>query len=447
MSVVNQVRESMRSTFGLLENAFSEASLHQAVQELSERQGLRPEELADRIGAEPNLLRELTGLVTIGETHFFRHAEHFELIRDHVFEKLETVERNIVIWSAGCASGEEPYSVAMAIHAQLGELVLKRTRIFATDVDSGAIDRASQGEYTAWSFRGTPGWALTRYFELSQRSTSVLTGVIRGAVTFENSGIEQRANAIPDTSVDIVIFRNVALYLEQEALARIYQHLRRILAPDGMLMLAVTDPRPSETLFTLNPPESGSVFRPVHAAESSGAGHRSVSRAERLRQSRRVRRPVVAARPASSRSTERGLRSDAPAGVRGIRRTGVEALDFANAGELDKALRLASAMATQESTSPDAFMLRGQVLLAANRFEEAVSDFRRALYLAPEAKLARFWYALALREGHMQARAERQFEILRESLVKESPQTLLEDQATSAAELLVAIPLLSGLGK
>ncbi|PYQ19112.1 MAG: hypothetical protein DMF81_22900 [Acidobacteria bacterium] len=134
-------------------------------------------------------LRRLAARLTIGETHFFRDGAAFEALERHVLPSLiaarsaEGVPR-LRLWSAGCATGEEPYSLAIELDRLLRDRADWSVTILATDINTEALEVARRGIYRDWSLRGTPPWVRERYFHRRRDQTFELDRRIRGMVTF-----------------------------------------------------------------------------------------------------------------------------------------------------------------------------------------------------------------------------------------------------------------------
>ena len=109
----------------------------------------------------PSELDSLIEEVTIGETYFFRHREHFDALRDLVFPDLiarNRAHRRLRIWCAGCADGPEPYSLAILLKRDMGHLLTGwEVTILGTDINRRSLARASEGKFEAWALRSTPG--------------------------------------------------------------------------------------------------------------------------------------------------------------------------------------------------------------------------------------------------------------------------------------------------
>lgn len=133
--------------------------------------------------------RRLAGHLTVGETYFFRDRACFEALEQQVLPSLIAARRadgvlRIRIWSAGCATGEEPYSLAILLDRLLFDLSDWALTILATDINPEALETARRGRYREWAFRETPAWVRDRYFQRRGGETLELDPRIRRMVTF-----------------------------------------------------------------------------------------------------------------------------------------------------------------------------------------------------------------------------------------------------------------------
>lgn len=215
----------------------------------------------DRPGeARDTLLAELT----VGETYFFREAGQLEVLRTDVLPGLlaaRGLNRPLRIWSAGCASGEEPYTLAIMLR-ELGWP--HPARILGTDVARPRLDAARRGRYTRWSLRGVSDARIARWFE-RRGSHFQLDPAIRAAVEFSTLNLVDDAYPAAATGTldqDIVLCRNVLIYFDMTTVEQIATRLLESLAPDGWLLCGASDP----PLFGLVPCEAvttpgGVVYR------------------------------------------------------------------------------------------------------------------------------------------------------------------------------------------
>jgi chemotaxis protein methyltransferase CheR len=418
-------------------SAFEEVSAH-----LSRNYGLRAEETWARafelslgqvsggatafdVVRDPEqrkkLLEELARHITVGETHFFRHAAQLERAASHLFETANRTERTAFVWSAGCASGEEPYSIAMLLHRLVGHALSDTVSILGTDLNRDAVEKARNGEYTTWSFRGTPASALA-HFEPRAQALRLRTPEVRGAVRFEVSSCQERALSLTSQSQDLVLFRNVAIYFEADAVRSLYGEFARVLRPGGYLALGPADPRPADDEFV----QLG-IFdnAPLYERRIPGAP-RTRSALSVVPRQLPVRDPVLTRVP-----TESPPEIARPAKAE-------------SAPELVGALASAKALTDNDPASPTAKRLQGLVELELGHAKEAVGSFRHALYLDSSDLLARFFYAMALRAVGEQRQALLQLDVLQTGLATRDAEALLDDGETRAGELAHTVGFLRG---
>jgi chemotaxis protein methyltransferase CheR len=136
-------------------------------------------------------LRALAEQLTVNETFFFRNADNFRAFAGIILPeriRAKTRERRLRILSAGCASGEEPYSLAVLVHEALPDLENWDVKIIGVDVNPAILAKATQARYSAWSLRATPEDARRRYFQADGRDF-VLAPAIQKMVTFEERNL------------------------------------------------------------------------------------------------------------------------------------------------------------------------------------------------------------------------------------------------------------------
>jgi chemotaxis protein methyltransferase CheR len=186
----------------------------------------------------------LVAELTIGETYFSRDTAQFELLRRRILPELLATagaERPLRIWSAGCASGEEPYSIAMILD-ELG--ALRSAEIVGTDISRPRLDQAQRAVYARWSLRGVPDDVRDRYFAPRGRYYE-LAERIRRAVDFRYLNLAE--DRFPSLSVgiwgmDLIFCRNVLIYFDRPTVQRVARRLIDSLSQDGWLVLGASDP-------------------------------------------------------------------------------------------------------------------------------------------------------------------------------------------------------------
>jgi len=184
-------------------------------------------------------LRELARELTIGETYFYRNIDQFRALAQAVLpERIAEREpvRALSFLSAGCASGEEAYSLAMVARENIldpGWMI----SILAVDVNPAALEKATAGSYSPWSLRETPPEVQARWFRGQGRDLTV-DRTIRDAVRFEERNLVEDDPVLwRPGSYDVVFCRNVLMYHTPEVAQAVVARISRALAPGGYLFL------------------------------------------------------------------------------------------------------------------------------------------------------------------------------------------------------------------
>ncbi len=189
--------------------------------------------------------------ITIGETYFFRNQAHFAALRHHLLPNLiekrrKTGFHQLRIWSAGCATGEEPYSVAMLVRELLPDWHQWMVTILATDINNQFLNRAREGLYSERSFRGeTPDWLRDRWFTPVGRHYQ-LADDIRRMVRFmplNLLGDDYPAYDNNTMNMDIIFCRNVTIYFDRDTTGQIVSRFHQALNEDGWLIVGHSEPQ------------------------------------------------------------------------------------------------------------------------------------------------------------------------------------------------------------
>ena len=185
--------------------------------------------------------------LTINLTSFFRDATTFVALRDEVLQPIVRERngqgrRHLQVWSAGCASGEEAYSLAILLQQLLGrQSVDWQIRILATDLDERRLDQARAGVYGPFSFRGTQWPDLDRFFVANGKSHSVVPAV-KALVRFRRHDL---IGEKPLGRFDLILCRNVLIYFTRPQQVRLCTAFHRALKSNGVLVLGKTEILPS----------------------------------------------------------------------------------------------------------------------------------------------------------------------------------------------------------
>lgn len=190
-------------------------------------------------------LEVLACYLTVGETYFLREKEAFDFLEQKylpdLIYKRRGKDQHLRIWSAGCASGEEPYSIAITLLRAIPDIKNWGITILATDVNSVFIKKAKEGIYTKWSFRNNPKWLIDRYFKKCGKNEFQILPEIKKMVTFSyfNLAKDIYPSLINNTNaMDIIFCRNVLIYFSNEGIKTVINHLYNSLVKGGILVVS-----------------------------------------------------------------------------------------------------------------------------------------------------------------------------------------------------------------
>jgi chemotaxis protein methyltransferase CheR len=183
--------------------------------------------------------------LTIGETYFFREPRALDLVCDYARAHAARGEiRPLRIWSAGCCTGEEPYSIAMALRRCLPQLAPGMVAILATDLNDDFLDFARAGRYRRWSFRRTDPADQAAFFRPLEDGRFEIDASLRGQIRFAHLNLASGAYPSAATgmvAMDIIFCRNVLMYFGRAQIRRVVARLRDSLVDGGWLVVNASE--------------------------------------------------------------------------------------------------------------------------------------------------------------------------------------------------------------
>ena len=229
---------------GLLFEGDSSSKLSHALQERLKALALPAHAYHALLLSQDSEFQELVNLLTINETYFFREPEQIRLLVDHLaprFLAAHDGQRPVRILSAGCSSGEEPYSLAMALLDKYGSSVATLFSFAGGDIDSSVLAKAKNARYTDFSFRGVSDAIKQRHFD-KDRWGWVLKDSVRSLVSFHELNL--LASPFPPAlrDFDIIFFRNVSIYFDTPTRKIIQRNLASLMKDDGFLVIGTAEP-------------------------------------------------------------------------------------------------------------------------------------------------------------------------------------------------------------
>ena len=189
--------------------------------------------------ANEHEFHELVALLTINETYFYREPEQLQLLVDCLIPRILSRKQDrspVRILCAGCSSGEEPYSIAIALREKYGESAARLFMLAGGDIDKGALEKARIGRYAEFSFRGLAPALRERYFNHHDKGIWSVNSEVRHQVHFHHLNLLSEHYPLEEQNLDIIFFRNVSIYFDTPTRSLIQQHLAARLKDDGYLL-------------------------------------------------------------------------------------------------------------------------------------------------------------------------------------------------------------------
>jgi chemotaxis protein methyltransferase CheR len=363
-------------------------------------------------------LRSLLPLVTVGHTEFFRDARQFRALEANILPRVlreaRVEDRRVKIWSAGCATGEEPYSLAIV----LDELGARQTEVelWATDLNLAAIESAKVGRYTPRRLAAMSEERLRHYFEFLADGYQVKQA-LRQYVRFEGHNLAAPVfPKVSPSSYDLVLCRNVIIYFDLPTIRALMDRFLEALRPGGLLLLGY-----SESLFqvydrfemveiegafvyrrpagALPPPR---IARPIHTPATPMMAMAAV-RTPTAPSLRPTPAPPAAHKPDAPVPAPPPQRRSPPERLASVGRRIVR-------GDFDSALQETRDLLETEPHNLDAILTHGNLLSLLGQHQAARDAFAQALQREPLCVEARVFGAMAaLQESKLEdARAELQ---------------------------------------
>lgn len=372
--------------------------------------------------------------LTVGETYFFRDDRQFALLRERIIPAIARKGRPdqaIAVWSAGCSSGEEPYSIAILLD-ELG--LAADARVIGTDLSMRRLNSARAGKYSRWSLRGVAPAIIHRYFRRSAAGHE-LAPAIRSAVRFTQLNLaEPFPPAFSPARFQLIVCRNVLIYFDAPTIARVVQRFADALADGGWLLLGPSDPPVHSPEWEVILTDAGLVYRrrprtstsekpspvqsplaalPFASDSVSATPHSAVQQARvpsastcpadaEMGRAHIPARPPAAPAARSSAGAPDASAPDAAALVAAIR-------DHANAGRSSAGALACVAALEAHPVSAELHLLSAMLIEELGDAEAAVSAAMRAIYIDARCIMAHVALGSALVRAGAGVAARRSF--------------------------------------
>jgi chemotaxis protein methyltransferase CheR len=379
-------------------------------------------------------IRDLVEYVTIGETHFFRDKKFFHVLEDTILPELiragRCSKRTLRIWSAGCATGEEPYSIAILVQKMLPDLSSWQIDIVGTDINREFLKKASEGIYNQWSFRGVSRSVQGAYFHKNGDGYTILPDIKR-MVRFFEFNLNQDVHPFLTQNMrdwDMILCRNVLMYFAAERQQKVLDNLAGRLDEHGLITVSPAELSIVDTQNLVSETIQGVVV------------HRRVTpyRTAYLETMDLTSIPVIQLPAPITQATDLNLTNEAPAGLPvitpepervekptetpyqralGLFRQGayeqvIEILSscpeindgpkksapimaliahtYANQRNLEQALHWTQQIIISDKLNAEAHYLEGIILQEKDDLKGAQQSMKRALFLDPDFVVAHF---------------------------------------------------------
>ncbi|GLR65186.1 CheR family methyltransferase [Marinospirillum insulare] len=241
---LTKIKEKVYQHCGLLLEGVAEERLRKAIQdEIQKNECANLTAYQKLISQDSQAFDQLINHLTVNETYFFREVEQIQLLVEHLVPQIlanKSPNEPLRILSAGCSSGEEPYSLAIALREALGAEVAQRIQLDAGDLDQNVLKKAQQGLYSEFSFRGVDPAIRRRYFLRKDKGYQLIPE-IRQRVRFHELNLLAPVFPKRFYDYDIIFFRNVSIYFDLETRRIIQKKFYELMPAAGILILGSSE--------------------------------------------------------------------------------------------------------------------------------------------------------------------------------------------------------------
>lgn len=371
--------------------------------------------------------------VTINETFFFRFAEQFTALHETILPRLIAAragDKRLRIWSVGCSTGAEPYSIAILLHRLLGtRLADWRIAIVGTDIDGDALATAREALFGRWALRTMEADERTALF-VAEGERFRLKPEYRAMVRFERHNMMTLLDAAPAPALewsdhDLILCRNVLIYFRQDVATAMVGALAQRLRPDGYLLVGHAEPNPGFDTVAV-PVDAGGVLA-YRAAGTVVAAKPVVAVVAEPVVVPRKPKPVVRRVIATAPPVEPPVAEDALAAVRSLLAT----------GDAQAAVRMAGMAHPRD---PVGHYLAALGADALGQRAAAEQGYRRALYLDGGFAMAHYLLGrLLLSDGRGQDARRSLANAARAAGGLPPDHALVEGEGMTAGDLIAAV--------
>jgi len=397
--------------------------LHKTVLDACQKFNLEPEAYLSMLTSCANnseILEQLVTKITIGETYFFRDQKQMNLLRNQILPTLIQTKReqknlSLRIWSAGCASGEELYSIAIMLKQLLPDINQWTLHLLGTDINTHVLKKALDGIYSEWSMRGVDDTIKETWFTRTDANYRLSPDILpMGEFLYLNLNDSLYPSILNGTNAqDLIICRNVLIYFDKNNTNRVMKKLNQSLVEGGYLILGASDPVDLTGTDLIFHHQSGLLFeRPRIKAfslkQTTPKIHEKTShKIQGLAQPIANLTPAIVkpAIPINTDVISKLLNEsrwqdtlDAIEIYKNATQSAflsvAEATALANLGELEKATELCEQSLKLDATNKDTHILFAMILIELNQLQKAENELKNALFLDRSYVIAHFQLGL-----------------------------------------------------
>jgi len=390
--------------------------------------------------------QQLVDALTIGETYFLRDQAHFDLLRQRLLPAIIARRREqgdlyLNIWSMGCATGEEPYSLAITLHELLPDIDDWRIHLIGSDINGLALHAARRGVYRQWAFRHTDLDFQQLYFDPTPTGLAIRPH-IRKMVSFRHANLFRPAH-VPAFTFDLILCRNVLLYFDAAHVQQAEKSFHKLLSTGGWLLLGraevirATAEQWEPHVFgeatayrkppKLRPVVAGSIqggyVHPQNSAHPQISAHNGASRASADDYARAVRAVHQESFEEAERLLTRLLNTCPNHALAHV----LLASLLANRQQIDEAHTLVDNAIRLEPLLADAYYLRALLFLEQGHVDKARHTLRTAIYCQRSHPLASFMLANLHARAGERNKASRYWNNVRRAIGDLKPESLVSD--------------------
>ena len=372
----------------------------------------------------------LASNLTVGETCFFRERQSFDILQMEILPEIIRRRRGgdqrLRIWSAGCCTGEEPYSIAIILRQILPDLADWNVTILATDINPRFLHKAAEGVYGEWSFRDAPEWARDRCFHKVGKSLYQIRPEIKAMVTcnYLNLADDLYPSLLNNTNaMDAIFCRNVLMYFAPGQARKVIRGLHHALVDGGWLLVSPSD------------------FPHVHVPSFAVVSYPGAILYQKV-----LQREPVAPHEETVVCSGQGIQPEAADVLTDGSGNSAEpqviarlARAYADQGRLAEALAACERAVATDTLTPSHHYLRAMILQEQGAADEARSSLKRALYLDPRLVVVHFALGNLARAEGCGAEALRHFSNATRLLCAYEPEDLLPEAGGITAGRLATI--------